>query len=250
MERVDVAIVGGGPAGASAAEQAAAHGAETVLFEQGVPREDRDELGPDSTDAAGILDYWVDIMDFDYREIPDEIIHRELEATEFVGPTTDLELTTTGIDASYPNFGYTFHRARMDDWLYDRATDAGADLRVGTSVTDLETDLRADSPKGPTHTLALSDGEVLEAQYVVLADGPQRGSPSRRSISSRRRDEPSPSIFPHPRQTTSPTRSIVSSPRNCSPSSRIDSSSGGAICPARLPTRGCSLTTGPLPVSD
>jgi len=174
MERVDVAIVGGGPAGASAAEQAAAHGAETVLFEQGVPREDRDELGPDSTDAAGILDYWVDIMDFDYREIPDEIIHRELEATEFVGPTTELELTTTGIDASYPNFGYTFHRARMDDWLYDRATDAGADLRVGTSVTDLETDLRADSPKGPTHTLTLSDGEVLEAQYVVLADGPQR----------------------------------------------------------------------------
>lgn len=67
MERVDVAIVGGGPAGATAAERAASHGAETVLFEQGVPREDRDGLGPDSTDAAGMLDYWIDIMDFDYR---------------------------------------------------------------------------------------------------------------------------------------------------------------------------------------
>ncbi|NUC72013.1 NAD(P)/FAD-dependent oxidoreductase [Haloterrigena sp. SYSU A558-1] len=174
MERVDVAIVGGGPAGASAAERAAAHGAETVLFEQGVPREDRDGLGPDSTDAAGMLDYWIDIMEFDYREIPDDVILRELEATEFVGPSTSVELTSTGMDASYPNFGYTFHRARMDDWLYERAEDAGADLRVGTGVKDLETDLRASSPKGPTHTLTLSNGDELEAQYVVLADGPQR----------------------------------------------------------------------------
>ncbi|APX96058.1 NAD(P)/FAD-dependent oxidoreductase [Natronorubrum daqingense] len=174
MERVDVAIVGGGPAGASAAERAAAHGAETVLFEQGVPREDRDELGPDSTDAAGMLDYWIDIMDFEYEEIPDHIVHRELEATEFVGPDSSLEMTTTGIDASYSKFGYTFHRARMDDWLYERAEDAGADLRVGTSVKDLETDLRATSSEGPTHTLTLSSGEQLDAQYVVLADGPQR----------------------------------------------------------------------------
>ncbi|QSW98892.1 NAD(P)/FAD-dependent oxidoreductase [Haloterrigena alkaliphila] len=174
MERVDVAIVGGGPAGASAAERAAAHGAETVLFEQGVPREDREGLGPDSTDAAGMLDYWIDIMEFDYREIPDDVILRELEGTEFVGPSTSVELRTTGMEATYPKFGYTFHRARMDDWLYERATDAGADLRVGTGVKDLETDLRASSPKGPTHTLTLSNGDRIEAQYVVLADGPQR----------------------------------------------------------------------------
>ncbi|TYT60426.1 NAD(P)/FAD-dependent oxidoreductase [Natrialba swarupiae] len=174
MERVDVAIVGGGPAGACAAERAASHDAETVLFEQGVPREDRDGPGPDSTDAAGMLDYWIDIMDFDYREIPDEIIHRELEGTTFIGPESQVELKTTGIDANYPEFGYTFHRARMDDWLHERATDAGADLRIGTAVTDLETDLRASSPNGPTHTLTLSNGDQLEAQYVVLADGPQR----------------------------------------------------------------------------
>jgi len=174
MERFDVAIVGGGPAGASAAEQAAAHGAETVLFEQGVPREDREGLGPDSTDAAGMLDYWIDIMDFDYREIPDDVILQDLEATEFIGPNSSVELRTTGMEATYPQFGYTFHRARMDDWLYERATEAGADLRVGVGVKDLETDLRATSPNGPTHTLTLSNGDELEAQYVVLADGPQR----------------------------------------------------------------------------
>ena len=171
MKRVDVAIVGGGPAGASAAERAAAHGAATVLFEQGVPREDREGLGPDSTDAAGMLDYWVDIMDFDVAAIPDEVIHRELEATEFVGPSSAVRLETTGMDASYDKFGYTFHRARMDDWLHERATEAGADLRVGTAVKDLESDL---SGAEPTHTLTLSNGETLEASHVVLADGPQR----------------------------------------------------------------------------
>ncbi|RQG86142.1 NAD(P)/FAD-dependent oxidoreductase [Natrarchaeobius halalkaliphilus] len=174
MEHVDVAIVGGGPAGASAAERAAAHDAEVVLFEQGVPREDRDGPGPDSTDAAGMLDYWIDIMDFDYEEIPDDVILQELEGTEFIGPESSVELATTGIDARYPKFGYTFNRTRMDDWLHERAADAGADLRVGIGVSDLETDLRASSANGPTHTLSLSDGSQLEAQYVVLADGPQR----------------------------------------------------------------------------
>jgi electron-transferring-flavoprotein dehydrogenase len=33
MQQVDVAIVGGGPAGAAAAYEAAAEGAETVVFE-------------------------------------------------------------------------------------------------------------------------------------------------------------------------------------------------------------------------
>ncbi|MFB6255386.1 MAG: NAD(P)-binding protein, partial [Haloplanus sp.] len=63
MEHVDVAVVGGGPAGASAAHAAAEADASALVFEKGVPRADREGLGPDSTDAAGILDYWVDIMD-------------------------------------------------------------------------------------------------------------------------------------------------------------------------------------------
>ncbi|MFC3960020.1 NAD(P)/FAD-dependent oxidoreductase [Halovivax cerinus] len=171
MERVDVAIVGGGPAGASAAEQAAAHGAETVCLEQGVPREDRDELGPDSTDAAGMLDYWVDIMDEDYREIPDDVVLRELSGTDFIGPDNRVRIDTTGMDSTYPGFGFTFDRTQMDDWLHERAVDAGADVRVGTSVSSFETDRTAG---GQTHTLTLSDGDELEADRVVLADGPQR----------------------------------------------------------------------------
>ncbi|PSQ18593.1 NAD(P)/FAD-dependent oxidoreductase [Halobacteriales archaeon QS_8_69_26] len=155
MERADVAIVGGGPAGSAAAAEAAA---------------DRDELGPDSTDAAGMLDYWVDIMGFSLDEIPDEVILQELSDAEFVGPTERMVLRSTGIDATYPKMGFTFDRVGMDDWMRERAEDAGADYRVGTGVRDVETDLDGD----PTHTVVLADGEAVEADALVLADGPQR----------------------------------------------------------------------------
>ena len=169
MQQVDVAIVGGGPAGSAAGHAAATNGADAVVIEKGVPRADRDGLGPDSTDAAGILDYWVDIMDLG-EPVPDHVKHRELNAAEFIGPEERLELTDTSIDASYPNFGFTMHRARFDDWLRERAEAAGATYRVGEAVGDIESDLSG----RPTHTVTLRDGTEFVADYLVLADGPQR----------------------------------------------------------------------------
>ncbi len=170
MERIDVAIVGGGPAGTSAAWTAAEHGAEAVVFEKGVPRTDREELGPDSTDAAGLLDYWIDLMEFEPDEIPDDIILRRLDGADFIGPSTKLSIDHTGIDSSYPHFGCAFHRARFDDWLREKVETAGGRYEVGVSITGVETNLDRDYP----HTLTLSNGEQFEATYLVLADGPQR----------------------------------------------------------------------------
>ena len=169
MQRVDVAVVGGGPAGSSAGRAAAAEGADTLVVEKGVPRADREGLGPDSTDAAGILDYWVDIMDLD-EEIPEHVKLRELSGADFIGPSETLKLDSTGISASYPEFGFTFQRARMDDWLRERAEAAGAEYRVGTGVRGVESDLTGT----PSHRLTLKDGTEVEAEHLILADGPQR----------------------------------------------------------------------------
>ena len=171
MERVDVAVVGGGPAGMAAACEAADRGADVAVLEKGVPRADRSELGPDSTDAAGMLDYWIDIMDFHPDEIPEEVILQVLDRAEFVGPSESVSMDSTGIESTYDEFGFTFHRARMDDWMRERAEDAGADYRIGVGVTGVESDL---SGSTPTHTVSLRDGEDIQAPYLILADGPQR----------------------------------------------------------------------------
>jgi electron-transferring-flavoprotein dehydrogenase len=173
MERVDVAVVGGGPAGAAAGHAAAGAGASVVVCEKGVPRADREGLGPDSTDAAGILDYWVDIMGIHPSEFPEGVVLRELDRAEFVGPTESCSLTSTGIDSSYDRFGFTMQRARFDDFLRSRAEAAGADYRVGARVRDVETDLAARG-REPRHVVRLRDGEDVGAEFLVLTDGPQR----------------------------------------------------------------------------
>jgi electron-transferring-flavoprotein dehydrogenase len=171
MHQVDVAVVGGGPAGSSAGAAAANAGADVVVLERGVPRADREEIGPDSTDAAGFLDYWFEVAGVDYRSIPDEVILQELDSAEFIGPSERVELSDTGIDAEYPGFGFTFHRARFDDWLRGEAEDAGADYRTEVSVRSVDSQY---SDGEYSHTLTLASGDEIEADYVVLADGPQR----------------------------------------------------------------------------
>ena len=191
MERVDVAIVGGGPAGAAAAHAAASGDAAALVLEKGVPRADRDGLGPDSTDAAGILDYWVDIMGIHPDEFDDGVLQCELNRAEFRGPEEATTLYSTGIDSSYDGFGYTFHRARFDDWMRERAEAAGAEYRTGVSVRDVDTDPTiddrdaddtgdsGDSGDDPRHVVHLASGDEVGADFVVLADGPQRAVTNR-----------------------------------------------------------------------
>ena len=174
MERVDVAIVGGGPAGMAAAHAAASDGAEALVLEKGVPRADRETLGPDSTDAAGILDYWVEIMDIHPEEFPDGVLVQHLDRADFIGPTESCTLTSTGIDSDYEYFGYTFNRARFDDWLRERAEAAGAEYRVGVRVRGVDSDPAATAGDEPRHTIHTADGDDIGADFLVLADGPQR----------------------------------------------------------------------------
>ena len=171
MDHVDVAVVGGGPAGASAGAAAASAGATTLVLEQGVPRADRSGLGPDSTDAAACLDYWIDLAGVRYEDIPRELILQKLDSATFFGPTEHITIQTTRRASSCPHFGVTFHRARFDDWLCRRAEAAGARYLVGNRVTTIDSMLNG---RRPQHVLHLADGSQVAASAVVLADGPQR----------------------------------------------------------------------------
>ena len=167
---MDVAVVGGGPAGASAARAAARGGADPVFVERGVPREDREGLGPDSTDAAALINYWLDLAELSVEAFPDGVVLRELDRAVFNSPNERAVVTDPGLPASYPKLGVTVQRARFDDWLVDRAVEAGATYALGTAVRAVETDLAG----GPTHELRLGDGSTYQTDHLVLADGPQR----------------------------------------------------------------------------
>jgi electron-transferring-flavoprotein dehydrogenase len=173
MDRFDVAVVGGGPGGTSAGWAAARGGADAVVIEKGVPRADRETLGPDSTDAAGMLDYWVDLMALP-DGIPDHVVLRDLEGAKFHGPSESAILRSTSVPSEYPNFGFAFHRARFDDWLREEAESAGTEYRVGVGVREVTHEKAPTSASGYRHTLTLRDGTEITSDYLILADGPQR----------------------------------------------------------------------------
>ena len=170
MEEFDLAVVGGGPGGTSAAREAAKE-KSVVVFEKGIGREDRDEPGPDSTDAAGFLDYWVNVAGFDPEFIEEVPVLQEIERAEFVGPNATATLRDTQVSSWYDGFGFTFDRVAMDDLLRERAEKRGAEYRVGGAVQDVES---RETKDGFVHEVTVAGAEDVKAETVVLADGPSR----------------------------------------------------------------------------
>lgn len=170
MEEFDLAVVGGGPGGASAAREAAKE-KSVVVFEKGVAREDRDEPGPDSTDAAGFLDYWVDVAGFDEEFVDEMPILQEIDRAEFVGPNVTATLEDTQVSSWYDGFGFTFNRVAMDDLLRELAEEEGAEYRVGRAVRGVES---RETKDGFVHKVKVAGGEDVKAETAVLADGPSR----------------------------------------------------------------------------
>ena len=145
----DVAVVGAGPAGASAARTAAQAGARVVLLErERIPRYKRCGGGLIGVSQRALADAGVDVA-----ELQRDVVGRLTFTSGGEHPFTR---------ASAP-FLPMVMRAELDEALVRGAAAAGADVRDGVTVTGYDTD-------GDGVRLATSAGPV-HARRVVAADG-------------------------------------------------------------------------------
>ncbi|MGD1060749.1 MAG: NAD(P)/FAD-dependent oxidoreductase [Methanomassiliicoccales archaeon] len=152
-EKVDVVVVGAGPAGSAAARKAAEGGTDVLLLERrpviGVPVR-CGELLPSQTEVATIFP---DALNVDAMfDLPPQVVHRRIEAIRIYSP----KLRPFEI----PFEGLTIDRDLFDQHLARKAEKAGARIETGTRVTFI----------GRNEVLV---GERrIQAKVIIGADGP------------------------------------------------------------------------------
>jgi menaquinone-9 beta-reductase len=173
-ERFDIAVIGGGPAGAAAAIRAARGGARVIVFEKGGHGRDKvcgDGLTPRAVAAL------------DELEIALDGAHRVDGLRMIAGRRTrELAWGASGETSRFPAYGAVWPRRRLDAALIDAAAAAGADVRFETEVDSVvEVDDRVVGVR--------IAGTRIDADLVVVAAGAQ-GAVARQLGAVRDVDEP------------------------------------------------------------
>lgn len=183
----NVIVVGGGPAGTTAAKTLCDtdETLDVALFDEGTRRTDRAGEGADSTDAAAQIRYWLrgmpdwvvdNFMQTKRRSVPNATFHTANEHVTVEGSNLVEPLLTTGFpfrtDVPLETFAMTFDRAAFDDAMLASAEAAGVDTTIGTRVANVTT--QNPYAEDTYHEVTLTNGNILTAEYVVLADGPKR----------------------------------------------------------------------------
>ncbi len=152
MEHVDIAVIGGGPAGAAAAIQAARGGASVVVFEKGPRGRDKvcgDGLTPRAVGALNELE--IDLSDAHH-----------IEGLRMIAGNVRRELQWPGT-SRFPGHGAVWPRRRLDAALIEAAEDAGARVVFETEATPLM--------DGERVTGVAVDGATYTAGMTVAATG-------------------------------------------------------------------------------
>jgi geranylgeranyl reductase family protein len=145
----DVAVVGAGPAGATAARVAAAAGATVVLLEKAtLPRY--------KTCGGGLIGHSLGALP-DGVSIP---VRQHIHTIRF---TRDGRRAKTRSESGAPLLSLV-NRAEFDHTLTKAAVTAGAQLREGVTVTGV-------TERDDTAVLILADGSEVCARAVIGADG-------------------------------------------------------------------------------
>lgn len=163
MERVDVAVVGAGPAGSAAAIHLARAGCDVAVFDKAVfPR---DKCCGDGL-TTGALRH-LDRLGLDPRTVASWLPIDDCWVRSPSGRVVRFPFPPDG------QFGAVARRTDLDAALLDVARAAGAKVHDGRRVDDL-------SWSDAGVTLRIADREPVAARYVVAADG--MWSPLRKAL--------------------------------------------------------------------
>ncbi|QEQ02008.1 geranylgeranyl reductase [Thermosynechococcus sp. QKsg1] len=150
-----VAVVGGGPAGSSAAETLAKAGIQTYLFERKL-----DNAKP----CGGAIPLCM-VSEFD---LPPEIIDRRVRKMKMISPSNiEVNIGHTLKDHEYIGM---CRREVLDSFMRNRAADLGANLINGT-VFKLEQPATSDQPYTLHYVQEDGTAQTLEVDVVIGADG-------------------------------------------------------------------------------
>jgi len=150
----DVAIVGGGPAGTTAAKVAAEKGLDVILFEK------RNEIGAPKRCGEGLS---MQAMNEANLKPSSEWALQEIDGMFLCAPSGDR------VTVRYKGTaGYTIERKMFDKYLAIKAAEAGAKVMAGSRAFDLLTS------GGKISGVAISSQNTtksIKAKIVIAADG-------------------------------------------------------------------------------
>lgn len=148
-ERVDVVVVGAGPAGSTAAYRLSQAGARVLLL-------DRQSFPRDKPCGGGLTMRAVKVLPVDVWPVVEDVITRLDVRSRYAGNPVRHRYTRP--------LAWMTQRRRLDQFLAERAADAGADFQDGVRVRDIELGDRG-------ATVCLEGGRRVSAEVVIGADG-------------------------------------------------------------------------------
>jgi digeranylgeranylglycerophospholipid reductase len=153
----DILVVGGGPAGSSAARYAAESGAEVIIIEK------RQEIGSPVRCAEGISRAWLDEVNI---PIDRRWVAKEVDGAKLVSPSGNAFYVDEKMAGN--EVGLVLERHLFDKAVAASAAKAGAEIMLKTSATGVVKE--GGKVVGVT---ASSYGEpmAIEAKCVIAADG-------------------------------------------------------------------------------
>lgn len=145
--RYDVIVAGAGPAGSTAAREAAARGLTVLMLDKAAFPRDKPCGGGVNVRTARLLPFSLEPV------------------TERVITSVSVSLRRAGLftRTSHDPVTYLTQRSRLDAFLAERAVEAGAILRDGTAIREVE--------RHDRHVVVRASHESFAGRALIAADG-------------------------------------------------------------------------------